>query len=167
MSPLGPQTPVDSRRSINISKGWVKTLNQKYKAERGETVRPGWDTIEDGRNLGAACCASRLHPHCREQGLQKGAVLVAQGPRRPSRHPAVASPAVGRGSWGRGQPAKQEMGKAGVRPAGPWGRRRGAPRLPFLSAWNVGGSASRPPARVGAGRPGLGDLPAPGTPRGT
>lgn len=45
MSPLGPQTPVDSRRSINISKGWVKTLNQKYKAERGETVRPGWDTI--------------------------------------------------------------------------------------------------------------------------
>lgn len=115
MSPLGPQTPVDSRRSINISKGWVKTLNQNCMAERGETVHPGWDTIEDGRNLGAACCASRLHPHRREQGLQKGAVHGGPGAPTAFQAPCSRQPRGGERKLGEGAAGQAGNGK-GRRP---------------------------------------------------
>lgn len=116
-----------------------------------------------------------VHPGCtgafslprQEQRLQGAAVLGGSGSLTAFQAPSSRQPAAGRGNWGRGRRARQEMGKAGVRPAEPWGRRRGAPGQPFLRAWNLRSSASRSPARVGAGRPGQGDLPAPRTPRGT
>lgn len=111
--------------------------------------------------------ASRVHsPRAK---AAKSAVLEGPGSPTTSRAASTRQPRRGERKLGegkrRGWRAGQEMGKAGVRPAESWGRRRGAPEQPFLRYWNLRVSASRPPAGWGRGGPGKGVLPAPGTPR--
>lgn len=139
MSPLGPQGLVDSRRSIISSGGWVKTLNEKFVAERGETVRPGHlQTLGtqlrmEGTLVLPAVPPCWLHPHplCVSLRAKPAKTCCVRWPRSLDGLPCTQqSPAPRRG---------EEAGGGGGGPSRKWERPASAQQGP-------GEEAGRAPA---------------------
>lgn len=136
MSPLGPQGPVDSRRSIISSRGWVKTLNQEFVAETGETVRPGHlQTLGTQLRMEGTSVLRAVPPGCTRtlsDSLRAGPpkTCCVRWPRRPDGLPRTQqSPAPRRG---------EEAGGGGGGPSRKWERPASAQQGPGEEAGRAG-----------------------------